>query len=152
MDLRLDRIYTELKDSGRRNFLEPGLFESFHPLNEMSNIASKLDQLPRNTKVYVYGENDEQGTKPPHFHVLIDNGALELEIYIRKIRDLIIWRTKGNRPLSWSDNNAVDVYKALKKWLSQKNRHLTDMTNIEAIVTIWNMNNENCQIDLEYTE
>ena len=137
------------KKSDTVNYLEESLFEQYHPLNEMSNIASKLDNLPRNTKVYVYGEGDETGHKPPHFHVLIDHGAIELEVYIQRIRDLIIWRTKGQRSLSW--DGITEVYKALKKWLHQKNKHL-DMTNIEAIVTMWNMNNENQQIDMKFTE
>ena len=137
------------KKSDTVNYLEESLFEQYHPLNEMSNIASKLDNLPRNTKVYVYGEGDETGHKPPHFHVLIDHGAIELEVYIQRIRDLIIWRTKGNRPLSW--DGITEVYKALKKWLHQKNKFY-DMTNIEAIVRAWNSGNENQQIDMKFTE
>ena len=65
--------------------LQELVFESEHRKNvhgilEMSQVSSKLDQLPKNTEIWVYGENDEQGTKPPHFHVKIGN-LLESNLY-----------------------------------------------------------------------
>lgn len=48
--------------------------DNLHRLDEMAKISRDFDQLPKNAEVWVYGENDEQGTKTPHFHLKIDNG------------------------------------------------------------------------------
>ncbi|MDY4850215.1 MAG: hypothetical protein SO182_03125, partial [Paludibacteraceae bacterium] len=55
-------------------------FLSNHIIGEMATISRSTDNIPRKSKIIVYGENDEQGTKTPHFHVQIDNGEIELEI------------------------------------------------------------------------
>ena len=60
-------------------------FSSKHRIDEMATISRPTDNIPRKSKVIVYGENDEQGTKTPHFHVQIDNGEIELEIKFEHI-------------------------------------------------------------------
>ena len=76
-------------------------FSSKHRIDEMATISRPTDNIPRKSKVIVYGEGDEQGTKTPHFHVQIDNGAIELEIKFEHIRTMEIWRTKNNYPKNW---------------------------------------------------
>ena len=56
-------------------------FLSKHRIDEMATISRPTDNIPRKSKVIVYGENDEQATKTPHFHVQIDNGDIELELH-----------------------------------------------------------------------
>ena len=53
--------------------------KNIHNVFEMLLISDSKDNLSKNTKIYVYGENDEQGTKPPHFHIKMDN-RYEFEI------------------------------------------------------------------------
>ena len=55
-------------------------FYEMHHLDEMSTISRPTDNIPNNTKIMVYAENDVQGTKTPHFHISIDNGNIELEL------------------------------------------------------------------------
>lgn len=114
-----------------------------HGIFEMAQI-SNTGELPKNSSVWVYGENDEQGTKPPHFHVKIDNDRFEFEIKFDNFHDLDIWRSKTNK-YDWKDYS--NVKKELKKWFNQNNSELPDMTNLEAILSVWNMNNPNHKID-----
>ena len=51
-------------------------FLSKHRLDDMATISRPTDNIPRRTKVIVYGENVEQGTKTPHFYVQIENSEL----------------------------------------------------------------------------
>ena len=60
-----------------------------HGIFEMTQISSQ-GELPKNSSVWVYGENDEQGTKPPHFHVKIDNGRFEFEIKLNLMTFIIL--------------------------------------------------------------
>lgn len=110
---------------------------------EMAQISSQ-GELPKNSSVCVYGENDEQGTKHPHFHVKIDNGRFEFEIKFDDFYNLNIWRSKTVKH-DWKDYS--NVKKEIKNWLNYKNSELPDMTNLEAILSIWNMNNPNHKID-----
>lgn len=82
-------------------------FNSLHNLNEMAMSSRPTDNIPRSTVIYIYNEKDEQGAKTPHFHVIIDNGKIELEVQFKHIKNLIIWRTKGNYPKSWNGINNV---------------------------------------------
>lgn len=110
---------------------------------EMSLISDKTDQLPNNTEIYVYGENDLQGTKTPHFHVIIDKGKFEFEIAFDHFHDLEIWRSKTNK-YDWSGYK--NVKKAIKRWLMQKNADNT-YKNIEMILNEWNRRNDTNEID-----
>lgn len=140
-------------DNTRANFLEASMFEQYHPLNEMATISSPKDNLPRNTKVCVYGEGDEQGTKVPHYHVLIDHGKIELEVYIQRARGLVIWRTKNNRPLNLDCDGITDVRKKLQKWLDQPSANFREMTNLDVILSSWNANNPNSlQVDSKFAD
>ena len=56
-------------------------FLSKHRIDEIATNSRPTDNIPRKSKVIVYGENDEQATKTPHFHVQIDNGDIELELH-----------------------------------------------------------------------
>lgn len=124
-----------------------------HGIFEMSRISHKLDNLPKNTAIYVYGEADETGHKPPHFHVKVD-GKFEFEIQFTHFHDLEIWRSKtvkhdwkqyaerGWRPYS-------DVKKAIKKWLEKDNVETPMLSNIRVILHEWNRQNENSEIDVE---
>lgn len=145
-DMLLEEM--KIKASGK-NFLTESEFEKVHPLLEMAQISSPRDQLPRKTKVYVYGNEDVYSYKLPHFHVLIENGAIELEIRIQRSRDLTIWRTKGDRPLTWE--GLTDVYKSLKRWLDQPSANFRGLTNLEVLVSTWNSNNKT-QIDMHYAD
>lgn len=138
-------------DKTRINSLNEREFYSQHNLNEMARISDKLDNLPNNTEVWVYSEKDLSGNKPPHFHVLIDHGKIELEIYIQRARSLIIWRTKNQYKNEWQGLSRE--YKALKKWLDKQNVIDPSKTNLEAIVTQWNYQNPNHQrIDMKYAD
>ena len=66
-------------------------FSSKHRIDEMATISRPTDNIPRKSKVIVYGENDEQGAKTPHFHVQIDNGEIELEIKFEHIKNMDIY-------------------------------------------------------------
>ena len=79
----------------------------------MSLISDIKDNLSKNTKIYVYGENDEHSTKPPHFHVRIDN-KYEFEIKFDDFNSLEIWRSKTTK-YDWK--NYSDVKKEIKNWL-----------------------------------
>lgn len=88
-----------------------------HGIFEMTQISSQ-GELPKNSLVWVYGENDEQGTKPPHFHVKIDNGRFEFEIKFDDFYNLDIWRSKTVKH-DWKDYS--NVKKEIKNWLNYKN-------------------------------
>ena len=78
------------------------LYVSEHQINEMATV-SHTHELSKNAVVRVLGEDDEQGTKIPHFHLVIGKrrDAIELEIKINHIHNMEIWRTKHNYPKSW---------------------------------------------------
>lgn len=90
-------------------------FLSKHRIDEKATISRPTDNIPRRSKVLVYGEIDEQGIKTPHFHVQIDNGDIELEIKFEHIKNMDIWRTKNNYPKSW--NGITDVRDGIIEWL-----------------------------------
>lgn len=119
-----------------------------HRLDEMAKISRGYDQLPKNAEVWVYGENDIQGTKTPHFHLKIYNGDIELEIFIENITEMNIWRTKGNYPKSW--NNITDVRDAVIKWLRQRNKKKKTLYNWEIVVMEWNNCNTTNEIEDEF--
>ena len=113
-----------------------------HGVFEMAQVSER-GELPKNSSVWVYGENDEQGTKPPHFHVKIDD-RFEFEIKFDNFHDLDIWRSKTNK-YDWKDYS--NVKKELKKWFGKQNSEEPNMTNIEVILFLWNLNNPNHKID-----
>lgn len=92
-------------------------FSSKHRIDEVATISRPTDNIPRKSKVIVYGENDEQGTNTPHFHVQIDNGEIELEIKYEHIRTMEIWRTKNNYPKSW--DGITDVRDRIIEWFEE---------------------------------
>lgn len=123
-------------------------FNSLHNLNEMSTISCPDDNIPRNSKICVYSEKDEQGTKLPHFHVIIDNGKIELEIQFKHIKKMIIWRTKGNYPKSWNTLN--NVRKRIIKWLDEKQKDSFGLTNLQQMILAWNHENTSNKITEDY--
>ena len=121
-------------------------FSSKHRMDEIATISRPTDNIPRRSKVIVYGENDEQGTKTPHFHVQIDNGDIELEIKFEHIKNMDIWRTKNNYPKSW--NGITDVRDGIIEWLQRQNTDYPGFTNYIVLAKTWNQNNRDNQIDI----
>ena len=117
-----------------------------HGIYEMSQI-SDIGELPGNSSVWVYGEKDEQGTKPPHFHVKIDNGKFEFEIKFDNFHDLDIWRSKTIKH-DWKQLKTIK--RALKEWFMKENSEEEDRLNIEVILTEWNRQNPNHKIDKKH--
>lgn len=111
-----------------------------HGLFEMALISYETDNLPYNASVWVYGE---QGIKPPHFHVKIDD-KYEFEIKFDNFHDLKIWRSRTNK-IDWEGYE--DVKQKLFEWYTNKNWLDPDLTNLEAILLEWNMQNHNHRID-----
>lgn len=133
------------------NTITDYIFETEHRKNihnvfEMSLISDSKDNLSKNSKIYVYGENDEQGTKPPHFHVKMDN-RYEFEIKFDDFNSLKIWRSK-NVKHDWK--NYSDIKKEIKNWLVSKNIETPEYTNMQVILTEWNRENPNYKINKEY--
>ena len=118
-------------------------FDLENKLNEMALVSDSSDKLPKKTKIYIYGEGDEQGTKTPHFHVIINNGEYEFEVKIENAHDLEIWRTKKckNKSLenTWVENS--DVKKAIQEWLDKPNNEFAPLTNYQTIIKLWNVSN-----------
>ena len=133
-----------------KEVIQDNNFYSMHRINEMATISRPGDNLPKSAKVCIYGENDEQGTKEPHFHIIIDNGEIELEISLKHAHQLNIWRTKRNYPKSW--DGITNVKKAINAWLDAKNLVDTSKTNLELMVITWNLNNPNNEIDNDYVK
>ena len=125
-------------------------FFSKHRIDEMATISRPTDNIPRKSKVLVYGENDEQGIKVPHFHVQIDNGKIELEVKFEHIKDMTIWRTKRNYPKSW--NGITDVRDRILEWLNEVSKKNFGLSNLERMIVAWNDGNPTNEIDKEYTE
>ena len=125
-------------------------FSSLHRIDEMVTISRPTDNIPRKSKVIVYGENDEQGAKTPHFHIQIDNGDIELEIKFEHIKDMTIWRTKDNYPKSW--NGITDVRDRVVVWLDEKSKKNYGLTNLQRMVMAWNDGNPTNEIDEEFTK
>ena len=125
-------------------------FLSKHRLNEMAIISRPTDNIPRKTKVIVYGENDEQGTKTPHFHVQIDNGEIELEIKFEHIKNMVIWRTKNNYPQSW--NGITDVRDRIIEWFDEGSNKNFGISNLKRMIMAWNDGNPTNEINEQFTE
>ena len=121
-------------------------FLSKHRIDEKATISRPTDNIPRRSKVLVYGEKDEQGIKTPHFHVQIDNGDIELEIKFEHIKNMDIWRTKNNYPKSWND--ITDVRDGIIEWLQRQNTDYPGFTNYIVLAKTWNQNNRDNQIDI----
>lgn len=114
---------------------------SDHRIYEMASISDPTDQLPDKVSIWVYGENDEQATKTPHFHVIGEN--FEFEVYIRHIHQLDIWRTKriDKKKLSGKWDTRTNIRDAIKEWLDKPNKEFDPLTNAHTIVAQWNSNN-----------
>lgn len=125
-------------------------FLSMHRVNEMATISRPTDNIPRKSKVMVYGENDEQGTKIPHFHVQIDNGAIELEIKFEHIRNMVIWRTKNNYPKSW--DGISDVRDRIVEWFDEVSKKNFGISNLKRMIMAWNDGNPTNEIDEQFTK
>ena len=119
--------------------LQDTMFYSLHRINEMSTLSRPADKLPKSAKVCVYGEN---------FHIIIDNGDIELEISLKHVDELNIWRTKRNYPKSW--DGLSNVKKAIQTWLNSNNTVDKSKTNKELLVITWNLNNPTNEINLDY--
>ena len=125
-------------------------FLSKHRIDEMATISRPTDNIPRKSKVIVYGEGDEQGTKTPHFHVQIDNGAIELEIMFEHIRTMEIWRTKNNYPKSW--DGITDVRDRIIEWFDEVSEKNFGVSNLKRMIMAWNDGNPTNEIDEHFTE
>lgn len=125
-------------------------FLSKHRIDEMATISRPTDNIPRKSNVIIYGEGDEQGTKTPHFHVQIDNGAIELEVKFEHIKNMDIWRTKKDYPKSW--NGITDVRDRIIEWLDEKPKKNYGTTNLERMIMAWNDGNPTNEIDELFTE
>lgn len=125
-------------------------FLSMHRVDEMATISRPTDNIPRKSKVMVYGENDEQGTKIPHFHVQIDNGAIELEIKFEHIRNMVIWRTKNNYPKNW--NGIIDVRNRIVEWFDEVSKKNFGISNLKRMIMAWNDGNPTNEIDEQFTK
>lgn len=125
-------------------------FSSKHRLDEMATISRPADNFPRQSKVIVYGENDEQGTSTPHFHVQIDNGDIELEIKFEHIKNMDIWRTKDNYPKSWS--GISDVRDRIIEWFNEVTEKNFGLSNLKRMIMAWNDGNPTNEIDEHFTE
>lgn len=112
-----------------------------HRLNEMASISSPSDKLPNGVTVWIYGENDEQATKTPHFHIVGED--FEFEVYIRHIHQLDIWRTKriDKKSNSGTWNERANIKKSILEWLDKTNEDFAPLTNAHTIVAMWNANN-----------
>ena len=139
-----DKILTFEEYTITNNFL------SMHRVNEMAIISRPTDNIPRKSKVMVYGENDEQGTKIPHFHVQIDNGAIELEIKFEHIRNMVIWRTKNNYPKNW--NGITDVRDRIVEWFDEVSKKNFGISNLKRMIMAWNDGNPTNEIDEQFTK
>ena len=117
-----------------------------HGIFEMSQISDKKDNLPLNSSIWVYGENDINGTKPPHFHIKIDN-RFEFEIKFENFHNLDIWRSKTVK-YDWKE--LKQIKKSVKEWLLKSNTEEPDRLNIEVILTEWNRQNPNHKINKQY--
>ena len=95
------------------------------------------------SSVWVYGENDEQGTKPPHFHIKV-NDRFEFEVKFDNFHDLDIWRSKT---IKHDCKKLNKVKKSVKEWLTKMNIEEPEKTNIDVILTEWNRQNPNHKID-----
>ena len=125
-------------------------FLSKHRIGEMATISRPTDNLPRNSKIIVYGENDEKGTKIPHFHILIDNGEIDLEIKFEHIKNMDIWRTKNNYPKSW--NGITDVKDRIIEWFDEISKKNFGVSNLKRMIMAWNDGNPTNEIDEQFTE
>ena len=122
--------------------------DNLHRLDEMAKISRDFDQLPKNAEVWVYGENDEQGTKTPHFHLKIDNGKIELEIKLENIVDMTIWRTKHNFPKSW--DGITEVRDKVKDWLMKPNKKRPSLYNWQIVTDEWNNANSSNEVEDDF--
>ena len=125
-------------------------FSSKHRIDEMATISRPTDNIPRKSKVIVYGENDEQGTNTPHFHVEIDNGKIELEIKFEHIKNMDIWRTNNNYPKSW--DGIIDVRDRIIEWFDEVTKKNFGVSNLKRMIMAWNDGNPTNEIDEHFTE
>lgn len=119
--------------------------EHCHHIFEMALISDKNDQLPNNTQIQIYNEKDTQGTKTPHFHILIDN-KFEFMIAFDHFHDLEIWRSKTAKH-DWSGYK--NVKKAIRRWLDQFNFRNNKIKNIDAILNTWNDQNTSNKVNVD---
>ena len=125
-------------------------FLSKHRIDEKATISRPTDNIPRKSKVLVYGEKDEQGIKTPHSHVQIDNGDIELEIKFEHIKNMDIWRTKNNYPKSW--NGITDVRDGIIEWLDEVSKKNFGISNLKRMIMAWNDGNPTNEIDELFTK
>jgi hypothetical protein len=125
-------------------------FLSRHRLNDVATISRPTDNIPRNARLIVYGENDEQGMETPHFHIQIVDGDIELEVKFEHIKDMDIWRTKNDYPKNW--NGIADVRDRIKEWLDEAPKENFGVSNLKRMIMAWNDGNPTNEIDEHFTE
>ena len=125
-------------------------FLSRHRLNDVATISRPTDNIPRNARVIVYGENDEQGMETPHFHIQIVDNDIELEVKFEHIKDMVIWRTKSNYPKNW--NGITDVRDRIKEWLDEAPKKNFGVSNLNRMIMAWNDGNSTNEIDEHFTK
>lgn len=125
-------------------------FLSRHRLNDVATISRPTDNIPRNAKVIVYGENDKQGIETPHFHIQIVDDDIELEVKFEHIKDMVIWRTKNDYLKNW--NGITDVKDRIKEWLDEVPKKNFGVSNLKRMIMAWNDANTTNEIDEHFTE
>ena len=142
--LSIDSANSREYESIHRVCINPGTGHYF-PCRAMMN--SPEDSL-KDVEIWVYSEPEklaDSNKVEPHFHVCkgllqgSDDFAYEidLEVKIRNIENLCIWRSISGHK-SWI--GLEDLYDVIKKWLDEK-AYDADITNKEAIRQEWNRNN-----------
>lgn len=140
--------YSWPKANGPRNSRGQSEFFKMHRLDEKATLSRPTDNIPNDTEIMVYAENDEQGIKTPHFHVSIDNGKIEFEVLFEHIDQLIIWRTKDNYPQTW--NGFANVKARINEWLYEVRKNAFGLTNLRRMLLAWNDCNPTNEIDEEF--
>lgn len=121
-----------------------------HRIEEIATISRPTDNIPKKSKVIVYGENDKQGTKVPHFHIQIDNGNIELEVKFEHIKNMDIWRTKNNYPKNW--NGITDIRDRIIEWFDEISTKNFGISNLQRMIIAWNDGNPTNEIDEQFTK
>lgn len=123
---------------------------SSHDMTRMDDPHT--DRLRGNLKIYVCRENDIQGMKVPHFHVI--GYDFEFEVYIEHIRDLVILGTKriDKRKNAGTWKCRMDIRDAVVECLDKPNTGLSPITNASAILAQWNINNPDHKVPQSFKD
>ena len=115
-----------------------------HRLDEVAIMNPPEDKLPFGIEIKVFGETEASSKRQPHFHVYatMNNRDVNIEIKIRQINELNIWRSATGHN-SW--DSLVELKQILSNWL-ELIAFDTIITNKEAIRQEWNHCNMSCRV------